>query len=577
MKTELAHSPESTASSGEWNRSHEGVVGNEKHIGLTQIAEGYRIDPHGKRQSGALLAIDWLIRDEFFCATLFKCDDGRSVFVRNATEPVLGRAPKTLFDCLDPAPYSSRDPLLDADALAIAFARPCLGRLKEAAAEIRPLVERFLAAYYDSTVLDVQVGRAITAHEYAFLQVNLARRQAVEAMPWLLPYIALHHGTRHVTEILRTIDGKEELVPALGQHFGVGPSVIRAMAVFPAWSPNAFKLGEPMGVDAPDIARALAHIAPEQRPDKDRVRRLIEVIAWVRAVLRQAGGQASRSLVAYATAEVWKRLRRRPYALPKLSEISWLADMAMAVKNWPGMNPKPAEGIVGGEMKSFRYPVWATAYCLGRYHPLDLAAMGRAWGRRETEAIREAVRKHLPVDFAFASPFTDQCVTTCGWTLQRLRTAGDLVLHSDLAANCLATWLPSLLRGQYVVYALRSPTGEIEGHAAYGPDEAGGVKIAQVFRFRNRKPTAVMMAAVQDAQSRFVADLEGSFPFPPALRRALVRKIAQADAVIETARAAVHRETVAGIFGKTVECFQIQEMHGAKPWRQSVRKQLEAR
>lgn len=540
-----------------WKPVDAGVIGDEKCLGMWTLSEGWRIAPGGAKQYGAMLTFDWLVRDEFHTATLFKCGDGRSAFIRNSTSHVVAVNPNTFFEYLDGPSYSSRDPILDAHALAAGFARGAHGRLQEAAEEIHPVAERFLADYYDPEVLKTKVGRPLTGRDYEFLQVNTARRQAVEAMPWLLPYIALNSGTGNVTEIMRTIDGNEELVPALCKRFGVEPNVVRSMAVFPAWSPKAFRLGELMSVDAPTIATALSQIAPEHRPEKDRVPRFMEVLGWVETILREAGDQASKSLVAAASAEVWKRLRRRPYALPFYAEVSWLFEMAQAVRDFPKVPAKPAEGTVCGKTKSFMPHVWAVAHCLCRYHPIDLAAMGREWNRREMAYVRHHVRESFPESFPIESYFPDGHLAANGWSFRRISTVGELCEESAAASNCLAGYLPGLIRRDYAVFCLVDPDGNTEGHVSLEPGEDDEMTIGQVKRYRNRKATPQMNAAAKEFLERTKKEKGENYPPPLHSREAMKRGMDLAVSAVDGAKAIAHRKTVADILTKAAERFSV--------------------
>lgn len=542
---------------GEWFTQCEGVLGDERHIGLYFIAEGFRYGANGSKEKGAILAVDWIIGDDFYTATLFKTEDGRSVFLRNSVSHMLGKEPKSVFEHLGAPAYSSRDPILNAHSLAAGIAWSCAGRMQEASEEIFPLVERFLADYYDSEILRTKVGRPITGREYEFLQANPARRQAAEAMPWILPYVALNFGTEGVTEIMRTIDGCEELVPALGRRFGVVPNVIRSMSVFPAWSPNAFRLGELLSVDAPTIALVLSQIPPEQRPDKDRVKKFMEVIAWVETVLREAGDQASRTLVAAASAEVWKRLHRRPYSLPTYAEVSWLFDLATAVSEFPNVEPKPAEGEILGKKKSFMPQVWAVAYMLCRYHPTDLAALGRDWNRREMAYVRHHVRESFPETFPIESYFPDSFVASNGWKIRRITTVGELCDESAAASNCLAGYLAALIRRDSAIFCLVDPLANTEGHFSLEPGEEDQLSIGQVRRYRNRKALPQMNEAAKEflelTRKEFGSD------YPPPLKNRAAKKAGMMLAVtaVDGAKAIAHMKTVEEILKKTAERFSI--------------------
>lgn len=542
---------------GGWETLRSGAIGDERHLGLWQISLGWRVAPGGAKQSGALLAVDWLVRDEFFSAVLLKCDDGRSAFIRNATGHVLGKPEKNVFEFLDAPAYSSRDPVLDAHSLAVGFAAGAVGRLDESAEDILPIAESFLAEHYDQEVLGTKVGRPMTGRDYEFLMVNRSRRQAVETMPWLLPYVSLNYGMGNVTDVLRAIDGNEEIIPVLCRRFGVVPNVVRSMSVFPAWSPRAYRLGEVLAVDAATIALALSRIAPEQRPEKDRTSRFMEVIAWTETALREAADQASRLLVAAAAAEIWKRLRRRPYSLPEFHEVAWLSDMAEAVKSFPSVPAEAAEGTVCGKTKSFRPHAWAVAYCLCRYHPTDLATKGREWMRRETSYVRYHVRESFPHAFPIGSHFPDAFVAGNGWSVRRIGTVGDLCDEAAAASNCLAGFLPSLIRRDCAVFCLVAPDGETEGHFSLEPGENDLMSIGQVKRYRNRKASAQMRSAAEEFLELMKRE-KGKY-HPPPLSGCAARKagIGLAVTAVGGAKAIAHRKTVEEILGKAAAYFSI--------------------
>lgn len=543
----------------EWKAVDAGIVGDEGHIGMWQISEGWRTMPGGAKQSGAMLSFDWIVRDEFFTAALLKCDDGRSAFIRNSTGHAMGRTAKTVFEFLDGPAYTSRDPILDAHSLAAGFAAGAVGRLQESAEEILPIAARFLADYYDPEVLATKVGRPITGRDYEFLMVNRSRRQVVEAMPWLLPYVSLNYGMGNVTDVLRAIDGNEEIIPVLCRRFGVVPNVVRSMGVFPAWSPKAYRSGEALIIDAPTIALTLSRIAPEHRPDTDRARRFMEVILWTETTLREAADQASRTLVAAAAAEIWKRLRRRPYSLPSYHEVSWLSDMADAVKLFPSVPAEAAEGTACGKTKSFHPHAWAVAYCLCRYHPTDLAAKGREWMRRETSYVRYHVRESFPHAFPIGSYFPDSFLASNGWTIRRISTVGELCDESAAASNCLAGYLPSLIRRDYVVFSLVAPDGETEGHLSLEPGEDDRMAIGQVKRYRNRKATAQMVAAAEEFLELMQEEKGRHYPAPLPTRAAMKAGMGLAVTAVDGAKAIAHKKAVEEILTKAAEYFSINQ------------------
>ena len=540
-----------------WSLVRDTVVGEEHCIGMVKVAEGHRIDSTGRKQSGAFLAVDWIVRDEFHSATLFKCDDGRSVFLRDSMDHVFGRKPKNVFEYLDAPPYSSRDPILDVESLTAGFVQKCGGRFVEIADQIRPIIAQFLKDYYDPEILNPGIGRSVTGTEYAYLSVSPTRRQAAVAMPWLLPYISMHIGSGSVIEVMRTIDEQAELIPSLASRFGVPPNVIRSMSVFPAWHPRVFKLGELMSVDAPCIALALSKMPPEQRPEKDSVSRFMKVLSWVEVILRETTGQASRSLVAAATAEVWQRLRRRPYSLPTYSEVSWLEDLATAVKDFPGLPLKASPGKLFGKEKSFHPHVWAVAYFLCRYHPTDLAAEGREWQRREMAYLRHHVRASFPAAFPIASHFPDCHTASNGWGIRRISTVGELCEEASAATNCLAGYLPSLIRRATAVFCLIDPTGAVEGHFSLDPGPDDELAIGQVKRYRNRKATAQMVAAAQEFLS-LMRDQKGmDYPTPLSPRAAQRCGLGLAVTACDAAKAIAHKNAVEKILNKAAEFFSI--------------------
>lgn len=541
----------------EWKPVDAGVIGDERHIGLWQISEGWRIAPGGAKQSGAMLSFDWIVGDEFFTAALLKCDDGRSAFIRNSTAHAMGRTAKTVFEFLDGPAYTSRDPILDAHSLAAGFAAGAIGRLQESAEEIVPLAQRFLADYYDPGVLATKVGRPITGRDYEFLMVNRSRRQLVEAMPWLLPYVSLNYGLGNVTDILRAVDGNEEIIPVLCKRFGVEPNVVRSMGIFPAWSPKDYRSGEALIIDAPTIALALSRIAPEHRPDKDRARRFMEVILWTETTLREAADQASRTLVAAASAEIWKRLRRRPYSLPAYHEVSWLSDMAEAVKQFPSVPAEAAEGTACGKTKSFYPHAWAVAYCLCRYHPTDLAAKGREWMRRETSYVRYHVRESFPSAFPITSYFPDSYQASNGWGVRRIDTVGELCDESAAASNCLAGYLASLIRRDYAVFRLVSPEGETEGHFSLESGEEGEMTVGQVKKYRNRKASAQMATAAQEFLALMKKEKGDFYPPPLHSKTAMKAGMRLAVTAVDGAKAIAHKKTVEEILTKAAEYFSI--------------------
>lgn len=557
MKSDKTNGAAEAALTGEWETYRSGVIGDERHLGLWQVARGWRVTPGGAKQSGALLAVDWLVRDEFFSAVLLKCDDGRSVFVRNSTAHVLGNPEKTVFEFLDAPAYSSRDPILDPRALAVSFAAGAVGRLDESVEDILPIVQSFLNEHYDPEVLDAKIGRPVSGREYEFLMVNRARRQAVASMPWILPYVALNYGLGNITDLLRAIDGEEELIPVLCKRFGVEPNVVRSMAVFPAWSPRQFRLGEVLAVDAATIALVLSRMAPEHRPEKDRVARFMEVIAWTETALREAADQASRTLVAAAAAEIWKRLRRRPYSLPEFHEVAWLSDMADAVKAFPSVPADAAEGTVCGKTKSFYPHAWAVAYCLCRYHPTDLAAKGREWTRRETSFVRYHVRESFPHSFPIGSHFPDSYRAGNGWGVRRIGTVGELCDESAAASNCLAGYAPSLIKRDTAVFCLVAPDGETEGHFSLEANEDGGLAVGQVKRYRNRKASTQMTEAAEEFLSLMKKE-KGEFYPPPLHSRAAAKEgYGLAATAVEGARAIAHTKAVEEILTKAAEYFSI--------------------
>lgn len=540
-----------------WSSRYDGVVGDEKNIGFIRISEGSGFSQAGTVIKGAVLAIDWLVRDDLNSSVLLKTEDGRSTFVRTTGWDGAKSLASASFGFLDGPTYSSRDPILDAHSLAASFAWHCAGDPNEALAQILPIAKSFLAENYDQAVLGIEIGRPITGKEYHFLLQNPARRQAVLAMPWLLPDIVMNYGTQQVTEIMRIIDGQEELIPALCKRFGVEPNVIRSMSVFPAWSPKAFRLGELKAVDAATIALALSQMPPEQRPDKDRVFRFMEVIAWVETVLREAGDQASRTLVALATAEVWKRLRRRPYSLPSYHEVSWLFEMATAVKDFPSIDPKPAEGEACGTKKSYMPHVWAVAYCLCRYHPTDLAAIGREWNRREMAYVRHHVRESFPATFPIDSCFPDAFDATNGWKVRRIATVGQLCDESAAASNCLAGYLASLIRRDAAIYCLLDQNGNAEGHFSLEPGESDELAIGQVKRYRNRKATPQMKAAANEFLELMRKEKGRDYPPPLNMRAAAKAGMRLAVTAVDGAKTIAHKKFVEEILIKTAERFSI--------------------
>jgi hypothetical protein len=558
MEKETAKLPGQTGvRSDYWSLVRDTVIGVDHHIGMVKVAEGYRIDASGRKQGGAFITVDWIVRDDFHSATLFKCEDGRSVFLRDSMDHVFGRKPKNVFECLDAPPYSSRDPILDVESLTAVFVQKCGDRFVEIADQLRPIVAQFLKDYYEPEILNPGIGRAVTGTEYAYLSVSPTRRQAAVAMPWLLPYISMHVGSGSVIEVMRTIDEQAELIPSLAARFGVQPNVIRSMSVFPAWHPLVFKLGELMSVDAPCIALALSKMPPEQRPEKDMVSRFMKVLKWVEVILRETTGQASRRLVAAATAEVWQRLRRRPYSLPSYHEVSWLEDLASAVKDFPSLPQKATPGTLFGKEKSFHPHVWAVAYCLCRYHPTDLAAVGREWRRREMAYQRHHVRASFPAGFTIGSHFPDAHTASNGWEIRRIASVGELCEESSAASNCLAGYLPALIRRTTAVFCLIDPEGVVEGHFSLDPGPDEELSIGQVKRYRNRKASAQMVAASQEFLF-LMKDTKGmDYPDPLSSREAQKCGLGLAVTAVDAAKAIAHKNTVEKILNKAADYFLI--------------------
>lgn len=559
MKRKTTHEPGPAGQAESWEHHREGVLGDRRNTGIFRVARGACTDSSGTKRSGVLFGINWIVMDDVHSCVLLKCDDGRSTFIRASNDIVAVATQKGAFDRLDGPPYSSCDPILDAHSITAGFVRNCAGDLPALAEQVRPHVEKFLAEHYDQDVLKTKIGRPVTAREYAFLAQNERRRQAIEAMPWLLTLIVSEYGTPFITELMRVIDGAEELIPALCARFGVGPSVIRSMAEFPAPAPNAFRLGERKAADAHSIILALDQIPPEQRPGKDRVRRFTEVMAWTETIIREAGDQASRSVVAAATAEIWKRLLRRPYSLPSYADVSWLGEMAEIVKEHPGVENRTTEGILCGKKKSFHPHLWAVLYCVSRWHPTDLAAMGREWTRRETAYVRHHVREAFPPNFPITSEFPDRFAAKNGWECQRISTVGKLVDEAAAATNCLAGYVPQMLRHDVAVYSMANPEGETEGHMSFEPDEDGNVCVGQVKRYRNRKALPAMSAAAKEFLESVRAVRGQEFPQPLSVRASFRDGMRTAVAAVDLAKTVAHDKAVKEILSKAAEKYSINQ------------------
>lgn len=559
MKKKPTHEPECDVLGENWTHHREGVFGDERNTGIYRVAEGECFDPSGTKRSGVLFGINWIVKDDVFSCVLLKCEDGRSTFLRAVNDVMVVATAKAAFDRLDSPAYSSCDPILDAHLLTAGFIRNCAGDLVEMADQVRPHVESFLAENYNQDVLNTKIGRSVTAKEYVFLAQNERRRQAIEAMPWLLTLIISEYGTPFVTELMRVIDGGEELIPALCARFGVGPSVIRSMAEFPAPAPNAFRLGERKAADAHTIILALAQIVPEQRPDKGRVRRFVEVMAWAETVIREAGDQASRSAVATATAEIWKRLLRRPYSLPSYADVAWLEEMAQIVKELPNVENRVTEGVLCGVKKSFHPHLWAVLYCVCRWHPTDLAMMGREWNRREMAYVRHHVREAFPSNFPITSEFPESFVAKNGWECRRISTVGKLVDEAAAAMNCLAGYVPQMLRHDVAVYSMANPDGETEGHMSFEPDENGQISVGQVKRYRNRKALPAMKAAAAEFIESVSAAKGNDFPPPLSNKAAFRDGMRMAVSAVDSAKAIAHNKTVEEILTKAAERYSINQ------------------
>lgn len=552
----------SPAATEVWARHCEAVVTAGPETGFVQFAEGFRRPVGGTAVKGRMLAVDWASPGDVHSAILFKADDGRSAFVRLSCARAVGQCPESVFEALDAAPYSSMDPTLHPARVSAGLVSRCCGGLGEAQEQLIPYAARFLAECYDPAVLGVGIGRPVTGSEYRFLCGGPLRRQAVEAFPFLLPTLVSELGTERADAVVATVDRGRELIPVLCRRFGVEPNVVRSMAALPALQPKAYALGERMAADADAYALAFSLIAPEQRPGKEGADRFARVLAWTETVLREAGGNASRPAVAEAAAEIWKRLRRRPYALPEYPEVAWLSDLAEAVKAFPGLEPSPAEGTVCGKRKSFPPHVWAVLYALCRYHPTDLAAAGREWTRRETAYVRHAVREAFPPGYPIPATYPELFEASNGWRARRVGTVGALVEHAAAASNCLAGYLPSLLRRMVAVYALENPAGETEGHFDLRPDENDAPAVGQVKRFRNRKALPAMEAAAVEAAAKFSAEWGQHFPPPLPNRKGGKGAVALADSAVDAARAAAHWKTVEGILGKAAERFSVNGYGG---------------
>lgn len=541
-----------------WVTVREGVLGDEQHIGLFHLTEGFRYNNGGIKECGAVLAISWIIGDHFYSSRLLKTQDGRTVFLRDATPKVLGGAPKSLFEYLDAPPYSGCDPILDAPSLAFGFAKNCGERLGESIKEVQPLVEAFLARYYDADVLNTSIGRPVTAREYSFLQASTARRQAVEAMPWLLVDITLNFEAYGVSRIIGAIDRGEELIPLLCEQFGVKPNVVRSMSVFPAWSPSAFRLGEIEEVDAATIALTLSQIAPEHRPDRRRVKTFMAVLHWVETIVCEVGGQACRSLVAKATAETWKRLHRRPQLLPAYHSVYWLSDFATVAQNVPDLAFNFADGVVCGERVSCAPQVWAVAECLCRFHPTELVAMGRKWNRRELGFVLDSVRKSLPPGFPMLSSYPDRFVAKGGWTVRRIATVDELVDEAVASSHCLAAYLPALIRQQVAIFCLVTPDGNTEGHFSLEPIYKGQTVISQIKRYRNLKATPRMKAVAQEFLAEMKTQMGNDFPAPLVGDTGMQERLNNAIQAVDAGKIMAHAEAVKAIFEQAAKRLSIQ-------------------
>ncbi|MFB0964134.1 MAG: hypothetical protein QMC36_00245 [Patescibacteria group bacterium] len=302
-------------------------------------------------------------------------------------------------------------------------------------------------------------------------------------------------------------------------------------------------------------AAAFSLVPPERRPRAPDFGRFLKAARWAAGILRDAGDHEGRVALAEASAAVWQALRRRPYELPDRHGTAWLSDLAEQVGKHPAVGGRTFAGTFHGETVRLGAGTWAVLWALCRHHPADLPAAGRAWARKETAAVREAVREVWPPEDPIPSPFPDALGCGGGWEARRIGTAGRLIAEADEASNCLAGYLPELLAGRRAVFAAFHPSGELAGHFELAPGEGGVPELVQVMATRNRKPPAGLLKAAE----RSAAALAEAFPYAfESEVRASGRAAKRAGMVVETARFAAHAEDVLAAFAKACDRFGVE-------------------
>ena len=505
---------------------------------------------------GRLLTVEWSGPGAAESSFLFHAADGTVSYGRHRPEPGAGSLGASVREAAAAGPYSGSDPILE--PLRIAYAACGPDGTDPAASRVAGAVEEFLGAL-DRDLLKLPVGRPLTGREYALLSGRPERVQAVAVFPWLLPWTCagLAAGNPEPAErVLAAIDARAELLPALCREFRAEPNVVRSLAAVGAWHPRA--RGYPVAdfeTDPAFYAAAFSLVPPERRPRAPDFGRFLKAARWAAGILRDAGDHEGRAALAEASAAVWQSLRRRPYELPDRHGTAWLSDLAEQAGNNPAIGGRTFAGTLRGETVRLGAGTWAVLWALCRHHPADLPAAGRAWARKETAAVREAVREVWPPEDPVPSPFPDALGCGGGWEARRIATAGRLVAEAEAASNCLAGYLPDLLAGRRAVFAAFRPSGEPAGHFELAPGEGGVPELAQVMATRNRKPSP----GLRKAAERAAAELAEAFPRAFGSEdRASCRAAKRAGMVVETARFAAHAEDALAAFAKACDRFGVE-------------------